>query len=237
MKKILLAILIVMPATARAVTFEDIINQVRTGINDTGPSDSYRYSEADMIRTLNFVHSEVCAEARIPETSYSTTTSPSQSEYNLPTDISGVPTRVAYYIRSSTSNFERMGYQDIGALDADNANWESMTPGLPKYYYLRADKIGLKPAPSATYSTTTWNTLKIYYVEKPVDATSATLSSSPFSAYPQYQSYSNIIVAGVEAYLTGRGYELYYSMLANISENVKENYDRFISREPDRRRY
>ena len=163
MKRLIAIIaLLVLPYTVgNAASFEDIVDQVRVAIRDTGPSDSYRYTQLDIVRAINFIHSEICNEARIPESVYSTTTVAGQAEYDLPTDISGHPLRVSYYISSSTSNFEKLSYIDIGALDSDNSVWESRTAGLPKEYYLRADKVGLYPAPSATYSTTTWNTLKI----------------------------------------------------------------------------
>ena len=91
--------------------------------------------------------------------------------------------------------------------------------------------------PETSYSTSTWVCLKVYYVQKQTDITSVTSTDEPFGGYPQYQAYSNIIVAGVEAILTGRGYDLYYAMLGNISTKVKENYDAFISRTPNRREY
>ena len=92
--------------------------------------------------------------------------------------------------------------------------------------------------PQASYSTTTWNTLNVYYNQDPTDITTSTtsLATSPFGGQSQYQSYGNILVTGIKAMLTGQGYDLYYAMLSNLSETVKANYDRFI-REPDRRSY
>ena len=239
MKQLILLFALIMAASpVRAVSFDDIIDQVRVDLHDNGSSDTYRYPQADMVRAANFIHSEICREAKIPQASYSTTTIADQAEYSMPSDIIGHPLRVSYYNSGSTASFRRLTYVDLDALDTENWSWESASSGLPREYYLKAGNIGLKPAPSASYSTTTWNTLNVYYNQDPTDITTSTtsLATSPFGGQSQYQSYGNILVTGIKAMLTGQGYDLYYATLSNLSETVKANYDRFI-REPDRRSY
>jgi hypothetical protein len=237
MKRLIIGlVLLIIPISGYAQTYQSIVNQIRLDLRDNGPSSAYKYTDTDVYRAISMIEEQISGEARIPETSYSTTTVAGTAEYDLPSNILGKPTRVAYYNSSATSTFKQLKMQTIGGLDS-SPNWENKTDGIPKEYYLRADKIGLVPAPSSSYATTSYPCLKIYHVQNPTDVSDSNLTSEPFGGYPQYQNYCPILITGAEAFLTKRAdlMQTYILFLDNMSRRVREKYDLFINREPNRR--
>lgn len=240
MKKLILGITLISLVSLNGIcrTYQSIIDQIRLDLRDNGPSsEEYIYAATDIYRAISIVEEQISGETQIPETIYSSTTVVAQDEYDLPTDILGKPTRVAWYNSASTSTFKRLDFYTVGSLDTENENWESRGDGLPRKYYLRANKIGLSPAPSVDYSTTTWNCLRVYYVQNPDDVTASNLTEEPFGGYPQYQHFSGMLIVGVEAYLTGDTIkeQKYIAFLENMRKRVKEKQDMFIDRDPNRR--
>ena len=213
------------PAYAQ-MTFTDIILDIRSGINDSGPYD-YHFSTSTLIRKINAVMNEACSltgaiEGRAYYTTYS-----GVREYSLPSDCIGKKVlRAAYWISPSTSSFKRLEQFSIPELDAAyNKVWENRTSGLPINYYLRADKIGLVPAPSATYSTST--AMMVDYIKYPAQASSVTLSSYPFSGLTYLYPYHKLIVIGVIADITGNvsTKQEYYALLERMMIEVNDKPD------------
>ena len=211
-------------------SYSDLISQIRINLNDTGPSASeYFYTDIDIVRAINIVEDEIVGYTLCIEGRFSTTTIAGQGEYSLPTDILGIPTRVSYYNTASTSTFRRLEYFSIAGLDTILLSWEAITDGLPKKYYLRGNKIGLYPAPSATFSTTTWNTLQVDYIVNPTDVSTTTLSNIPFNGFKQLYAFHGLIIMGAEALLTGVGYDGYLILLERMKNNIAERPDAFIA--------
>lgn len=234
MKKLLsLIILLGMTVSGYARTYQNVIDNVRVKLRDTGPtSDEYRYSNEDMVRAINTIEEELIVFTSPKEfrTSYSTTTVADTALYDLPSDILET-IRVAYYIPSATSTFERLDYTTIEKLDKTYNNWENKNSGKPEDYYYYGNQVGLYPAPSATYSTTTWNTLKIDYLYNPTDVTTATVTNTIFDGNAKLYPYSKVLEAGVIMELTNSGIDLYYNLLTNMRNRIQRRMDYFNNEE------
>lgn len=215
-----------------ARSYSELVAQIRINLKDTGPSESeYYWSTVDIVRAISIIEDEIVSYTGCIVGRYSTTTVPGQREYYLPDDILGIPIRVSYFNPAATSTFRRLDFFSIAGLDTNLLSWEATTDGLPRKYYLRGNKIGLHPPPSAFYSTTTWNCLQIDYIVNPTDVTTDTLSNIPFNGFRQLFAFHRVIIAGVEALLTGNSvmYERYFALLVKMDKKIRDRPDQFIA--------
>jgi len=240
MKRILIGLFAFLSVSnAYAMTYDKIITQIRIDLRDTGPAASqYRYSTSTIYNAISAIEEEMIdtVEPEAMAGRYSTTTVADQRAYRLPTDIMGLPTRVAYYNTSSTSTFKRLQFYYIAGKDTDVKTWEATTSGLPKRYMLRGNNIELDPIPNGSYSTTTWNCLRIDYIKDPTDPDATRMSSEPFNGSQQLKSYSKHIIPGVVGML-GRdntAKQEYYTQIGKMKTEVHDNKDFFKTREPNR---
>lgn len=237
MKKIALALCLLFlsaypraPQSAYTWTHEQCVDEIREWLDDEGPStDEEWYTDVDICRKIIAVEDEAVSKTGALQAQFSTTTSPGTREYSLPSDcFSRHIYRVSYYISSSTSDFKRLNFATLDSLDIDNSTWESVTDGLPREYYVRENKIGLYPTPSASYSTTTWNCLKVDYIQNPTDVSTTTMASTyPFNNDTGLYSFHPLVVKGVVAYITNDK-ELkaeYYALLSEMKKELKEIQD------------
>ena len=233
MKKLILSLWVITLSlgVVHSRTYNNIINRIRFDLRDAGTSSTYIYSTATIINAITIVEDDIISYTKPMELQgrYSTTTVAGTQEYALPTDMLGIPERVSYYNTSSTSTFKRTEFWTLTGLDRDITAWEATTKGYPRKYYLRANKIGLVPIPSTSYSTTTWDTLQIDYIVDPTDVTTSTLSNVPFNTKQGLTAYHKLIILGVKAILTGSDIldAKYYILLEKMRVEVQARPDQY----------
>lgn len=166
MKKYLL-LLLFLASFGNALTLDEIITQVRI-INKDNNSDAQlqAYSSATLTTWINEAQEDAVFRTGCLEKRATIDTNTSSFEYTISTDCI-VPIRVHYNTGGSTitTKYDRLDYATIEELDRDYNYWEVSSSNVPKNYYYRADKIGLYPPPSASYSGTGY--LRIDYVKRP----------------------------------------------------------------------
>jgi hypothetical protein len=177
--------------SAFCLTESEIESQVRTMVNDNGVSQ--RYTSAKILGLINIVQDDICAKTFALQKRYYISTSTGIAEYRLPSDCIQI-LRVAYSVSGSTSVYKRLTYTTIAGQDTSNSLWENQT-GEPKEYYRRADYIGLKPVPTATYSGT--NYIQMDYVVRASSLTNST--DVPFNGDYGLYAFHQAIVYGVVA--------------------------------------
>lgn len=177
-----------------ALTRGEIRTQIRQSVGDN-PATSNRWNDTILNTRINIVQNNIVRFTRCLYSQYATTTTAGQSEYKMSSGMIAID-RVSFIsVIGSTVAYRKLEWSSMVGLDRDIPTWEGMAAGLPRYYYERGDKIGLYPAPSSSYSTSTIKSLKIDYYKKPDELTSD--SHIPFDNDVSLIDYHDLIVLGV----------------------------------------
>jgi len=200
MKKNIIAIILLAVWNLYPLTFEDIVKQVRLKLQDTGPtSQDYYYNNDDLYRQINIVQNEIVNLTDAIETYTIMSVTAGQREYQKPSDVLRIK-RVAFWIKPSTTAFKRLDFITLNGLDVQTSHWQKLADGQPTKYYERGNYIGLVPAPSTSYSTS--SALCINYIKLPTQISTSTLTNEAFDGLSYLKPYHSIIVIGTVAYLT-----------------------------------
>lgn len=210
-----------------ALTFQEIIDILRLKLRDTGPSSTYRYSEAILIDVINSVSNEIVSHTQAIYVSTTITTVAEQAEYDLTNDILGYPQRVTYSIASSTNYHKRIDAMTLTEMDK-NTNWDSRSSGRPLEYYIYNNKICLYPKPSSSYVNLT--ALQVDYIKDPADAVSGSLTVEPFDGIQWLTGWHWLIIDGVMVRL-GFGDKIeYYTILDRMDKYIEFQADAFTGK-------
>jgi hypothetical protein len=169
---------------ASAVTWTDMLAQVRVMIKDTHATNQ-RFTDTQLLNLANEGQREVNIATWAIMKSTAITLVSGTTYYSLPTDYIA-PLRV-------TRDYKLIKEVTIDKLDADfNGSGWQLTGGVPSGYYIdqtQPDKIGIYPYPNSSSST---GTLRINYVAQASTMTST--SSTPYNGIVRLQDYAEPII-------------------------------------------
>ncbi len=187
------------------MTREDIRNEIRRLVNDTDTDTTrQRHTDAAINSRIDWVNEDIVAKTLCLPSRITNDLTAATAEITLPDDFL-FPTDVW---RLDGSDWVPLGEMDIPTLDHQHPAWQSLS-GNPSVYYIRRNKIGLVPYPSATIS----GGLRIDFIQRP-DALGAD-GSFPFNGVTKLYPYHYNVVLGVT-----------YKVLYDEAKN--EQADRFF---------
>lgn len=206
------------------LTLGEIIQQSRLQLGDTPDKKLIlEYTDEQLTDFANIVQRDIVATTRILEGRSYIDSEVGVKEYDWPNDAFDI-VRVAWWISPSTTAFQRLEQKDIATLDTEVKYWENTSSGTPRYYYLRANKIGFYPPFGVSYSTNSG--ICIDYLKIP--DTLADSDDIPFDGIECFTPYHYLIVRGILV-LAGRfDLEASYEMLKiKMKQEIDENPDRY----------
>ena len=183
MKKLLLFLTICLLASnVFASTLSEIRTRIRLRLRDNGTSETYIYTDANLLDWINEAHGIIINRV-LPvktRTHINTSSTRNPNEYSLPSDF--VKIDHAYIINTSSSNrtsYSKLDRKPIRRLADETKVWDDITSGTPTSYYLRYTTssvlIGLSPFPNAAHAGTKY--LRVDYTPRIAALTS---SDEPF---------------------------------------------------------
>lgn len=198
MKKLILSLALIasIAQAGDALTRLQIREQARYRLQDatsTITSQDYAWSNDIINKRINIVQEQIATYTRCLAGQKIYFSSAGIQEYDKPSDCIVVD-RVAFSsVAKSTTTYQKLVWESLGSLDRDHGVWEASPPGKPSIYYERANKIGLYPTPSSTYSGT--STIKIDYYKRPAELDGDT--DIPFDGDYSLYAYHGLIIDGV----------------------------------------
>ena len=197
MRKYLLSIaMLLVVSPAQCLTRGEIRTQVRWLVGDTEVStttNKQRWTDDIINARINIVQEEIARQTRCSYGRALSTPTAGIQEVLLPSDVLNIDRVTFISISGSTVAYRKLEGVTMPGLDRDNPTWESLPAGIPRYYYIRGQYIGLVPAPSSTYAVS--KALKIDYYKKPAALT--TDSCEPFDGDYALSAYHDLLIKGV----------------------------------------
>jgi hypothetical protein len=174
-------------------TLSQIRYQVRYDIRDTTNTVNInqRFGDDVLNERINEVQDYVVRYTRALYGRVISTPIAEQQEYTLPDDCWTLD-RVQF----TGAGIPRLKGRTFSGLDNEIGSWEKTASGIPRYYYRRANVLGLYPKPSASTISSSSATIKIDYFQR---ATPMILDTDyPFNGDMALQDYATIIIEGVD---------------------------------------
>lgn len=230
MKKLILsALILLIGSPAFAINRGDIRDQIRQIINDTGPSDSVRYSDAELNTKINIIQRDIAIKTDAIQYRSFIDVSTDTAVYYLEDDINAIKVMRVYYRDSSNAGtYYPLTYTTRERLAQELWNYESAASGRPLEFYqvnyttfnTAGFGVGVWPAPDGDYT----GGLRVDYSALPVNMNSDT--DIPFSEHPGLIGYNHLIIYGVvmitDRNLAGVYRDLYNEGLSFMIQNLKD---------------
>lgn len=191
MKKIILLLLLALPANAWCMSKSDIRDQIRLLVRDNDTTNR-RWTDVQLETRINMGELEFAKRSRAIKATYLITTTTLTATYALPSDWLSSD-RVSYAIlplTSATTNYRILEYWTIAGMDEKQPGWENSQQSYPSRYMYYDDDIILWPPPSTTYAGADY--LKVDYSVRPSTMTDDT--DVPYNEKTNLYPYHSAIV-------------------------------------------
>ncbi len=226
---VILVLLSVPLTAANALNRGEIREEVRLAINDTGPSDSYRYSDAELNRRINIIQRDIAYKTDCMQYRYFIDVTTDTGTYYIDSDDNAFPMKVMrVYYQDSNGNYYPLTYTTRERLSEELWAYESASSGRPLEFYLfnysttskSGVGIGVWPAPDEEKT----GALRVDVSALPSDMESD--SDIPFNGHDGLYGIHNTIVYGVvkitDRQVGGAYREIYNNNIAYMKENLKD---------------